>query len=236
MDAPRHAHTPASFDPFEAWPGECSWDPAPAPLPAFEPPAVCAQVMTGRFAGARLRMKPPVFTIGSAKGCDVRIQEDGIAPLHATLYWFAEGWCVQRAPGAGPVLCGRVEVRELPVRLPPCCFLTLGSARLKLTQLPSGYRPDDELDAVPLHSSAARLARRWRSLVGRVGEALAQVAPAREARPAAPAWATVPRPRRAARLPALLRPDLPSTLELPYLDTRAVVPLDEIVQHIDLEH
>src|SRR5262245_32780955 len=69
---------------------------AAAAAAADQPPASNGElvVQNGRLIGARRALGSPMTLIGQVAGCDVRLNAEGVAPLH----------CAILADPAGPVL------------------------------------------------------------------------------------------------------------------------------------
>src|SRR5262249_11784704 len=59
--------------------------PEPAAPPSPAPAAGELIVQTGRQSGARRPLTVPLTFIGRAAGCDVRLNAEGVAPLHCLL-------------------------------------------------------------------------------------------------------------------------------------------------------
>src|SRR5437588_11948368 len=64
---------------------QSSPNPAPHPAPPEEPNYGRLVVRTGRVSGTRRALTGPLTLIGQAAGCDVRLNVDGVNPLHCAL-------------------------------------------------------------------------------------------------------------------------------------------------------
>jgi hypothetical protein len=87
-----------------------------APPPA-DPPAPVGEVIVrnGRLSGARKPLAGALTLFGRAEGCDVRLNAEGILPIHCALVRAADGFLVRALPGAPTRLNGE-PVSETPIR------------------------------------------------------------------------------------------------------------------------
>ncbi|HEX5273012.1 MAG TPA: FHA domain-containing protein, partial [Gemmataceae bacterium] len=81
----------------------------PRDPPQTDPLAATGEliVQNGRLGGARKALAGALTLFGRADGCDVRLNADGILPVHCALVRGADGFVVRALPGAATQLNGR---------------------------------------------------------------------------------------------------------------------------------
>ncbi len=114
-------------------------DPLLDPTP---PPPAGAEliVQNGRQSGNRLPVTGPLTLIGEAPGCEVRLNVDGVAPLHCALAWGPDGLVLRDLAGQGTLVNGR------PVSAGPLHdgdTLAVGPFHFRLS-VPAGHSPERE--------------------------------------------------------------------------------------------
>jgi hypothetical protein len=92
-------------------------DASPLDPPHPEPPAPGGEliVRNGRLDGARKALGATLTLIGRDESCDVRLNVEGILPIHCALVRGADGFIVRALPGAATLLNDQ-PVTECPVR------------------------------------------------------------------------------------------------------------------------
>jgi pSer/pThr/pTyr-binding forkhead associated (FHA) protein len=113
----------------------------PTPNPLTDPPSVAARsvpqgeliVQNGRLAGTRRLLTVPLTLLGRAAGCDVRLNVEGVQPLHCALVRGPEGWVLRELPGGSPTLVNGQPAGDGPLQ--DGDVLTVGPFRFQLQQL-----------------------------------------------------------------------------------------------------
>jgi len=76
---------------------------APSPDAPVLPPAELV-VVNGRFSGVRRPLVGPMTLLGRAPGCEIRLNVDGVQPLHAAIVYGQTGFFLRDLAGNGDVL------------------------------------------------------------------------------------------------------------------------------------
>ena len=76
--------------------------PLPRPCDGAAVPAPPGEIIlhNGRLSGTRRSLNRPATVIGRAEGCDIRLNADGVCPVHCLLIAGPEGIFLQTLPGS----------------------------------------------------------------------------------------------------------------------------------------
>lgn len=123
-------------------------------------------VQNGRLSGARRALTPPVTLLGRADGCDIRLNVEGVNPLHCTISHTPAGLLLQDLRSASGTLVNG-EAVSLCV-LADGDLITVGPFRFRV------HLPEPALDAYPLLSSEKEALRIQASAVAAQQSALTE--------------------------------------------------------------
>jgi chromosome segregation ATPase len=126
---------------------------APNDPPRPDPPAPVGEliVQSGRLNGARKPLDPALTLFGSAEGCDVRLNAEGILPVHCALVCGAAGFVVRALSGAATLLNGR-PVSESPIR--DGDLLAVGAFQFRVVLTAACTDLEREKDALRIQAAA----------------------------------------------------------------------------------
>src|SRR5438128_2148030 len=114
---------------------------ATPPDPAGTPPPPGGELVlqNGRLSGTRTPLTVPVTVLGRAAGCDVRLNVDGVNPLHCVLVQGPEGLTVRDLGGETGTLVNGTAVGT--ALLQEGDTLAVGPFRFRVHLPPAGPSP-----------------------------------------------------------------------------------------------
>ncbi|HYO10977.1 MAG TPA: FHA domain-containing protein, partial [Tepidisphaeraceae bacterium] len=132
--------------------------PAPAPARAHDDAAANAQWIRGELRTADARFPFPrgrqTLLIGRRTGCEVRLEDPTVAPVHAVLFRLDDRWHVQDLAGAGDTAVNGRAVHRQP--LAPGDELRVGNISMRYAPLDeAAAAADDEEPATDDADAAA---------------------------------------------------------------------------------
>ncbi len=132
---------------------------AASPAPAVEAvvPALSGELVVhgGRLAGTRRPLNAPLTFLGRAEGCDLRLNIDGILPVHCVLLSHSARVVLRAWPGGGEVLVNGIPVTDGP--LADGDLLVIGPFEFRLC-LPAPLPGDAAREKAALRVQAAAVA------------------------------------------------------------------------------
>ncbi|MFO0935455.1 MAG: FHA domain-containing protein [Gemmataceae bacterium] len=149
-------------------------------------------VRNGKHRGTRVPLKLPVTVIGRGEGCDVRLNAEGIAPLHCVIAitpagptlrtWDSENTLVNQKPTAAAVLQNGDELKVGPCSFRVSWYGDLATAEPELPAVEQGSGDEwsmKEREAA-LHEQEIQLSALLEDKQKQVHELLTQLAAGRE--------------------------------------------------------
>jgi chromosome segregation ATPase len=130
--------------------------PHPAPHPNLPVPTGELVVHNGRLSGARKALGAALTLVGRAEGCEVRLNVEGVLPIHCAVVHGPDGLVLRALPGALTLLNGE-PVAEGPLR--DGDVIAVGPFQFRVTA-PPGPPPIDraalerEKDALRIQAAA----------------------------------------------------------------------------------
>ncbi len=127
--------------------------------PGSDGPAAPAELVlqNGRLSGARRALRPHVTVIGQAPGCDIRLDVQGVSPLHCLLVQTPSGLVLRDLQTQTGTHVNGERVATCPLR--DGDLLSVGPFRFKvrlpaLTALPDPESTDREKEALRIQAAA----------------------------------------------------------------------------------
>ena len=124
-----------------------------APVNAPGPPAELV-VVNGRLSGVRRPLVGPITLLGRAAACEIRLNADGVQPLHAALVYGQGGFFLRDLTGEGDVLLN--DQPATLTRVEQGDVVAVGSFRFRLqsTNPSAETAAQTERDAVRIQAAA----------------------------------------------------------------------------------
>src|SRR5262245_58348867 len=125
------------------------------PHPLGDAPPGELIVQNGRLAGTRRPLNVPVTFIGRDAGCDIRLNVDGVAPLHCLLAFGPTGLVLRHLTGDNGTLVNGERVNAAPLR--DGDLVAVGPFEFRLTLRPGAVPPAQPTPAAsPPDASGSR--------------------------------------------------------------------------------
>jgi hypothetical protein len=109
-------------------------------------------VQNGRLAGTRRPLNVPVTFVGRDASCDIRLNVDGVAPLHCLLVFGPNGLALRHLHGDSGTLVNGERVNAAPLR--DGDLLTVGPFQFRLALRPGALPPAPPVATPPAESSS----------------------------------------------------------------------------------